>query len=75
MEANESIAAKLSVNHETLPSEFGERGPTPANDWDYHGRARLKHLDKKNAELKRAHEILMAASAFFAEELDLRLPK
>ena len=36
-------------------------------------RARLKHLERENAELKRANEILRKASAFFAQaELDRR---
>jgi transposase len=30
----------------------------------------LRRLRKENAELKRANEILKAASAFFAQELD-----
>ncbi len=33
-------------------------------------RERLRALEKKNRELKRANEILKAASAFFAQELD-----
>jgi transposase len=32
--------------------------------------AELKRLKKENAELRRANEILKAASAFFAAELD-----
>jgi transposase len=38
-------------------------------------RARLKDLEKENRELRRANEILKAASSFFARELDPRLPK
>jgi transposase len=38
-------------------------------------RARLKDLERENKELRRAHEILKAASAFFARELDPRLPR
>ena len=33
-------------------------------------RARMKELEKENFELRRANEILKAASAFFAAELD-----
>nr|WP_238419640.1 hypothetical protein [Streptomyces taklimakanensis] len=33
-------------------------------------REELKQLRKENAELRRANEILKAASAFFAAELD-----
>jgi len=38
-------------------------------------RERLKALERENHELRRANEILRAASAFFARELDPRLPK
>ena len=36
--------------------------------------AELKKLRREVAELRRANEILKAASAFFARELDPRLP-
>ncbi len=35
---------------------------------------RIKDLERENQELKRANEILLAASSFFARELDPRLP-
>jgi transposase-like protein len=35
---------------------------------------RIKDLEAENRELKRANEILLAASSFFARELDPRLP-
>ena len=35
---------------------------------------RIKELQGEVRELKRANEILMAASSFFARELDPRLP-
>lgn len=35
---------------------------------------RIKDLERENRELKRANEILLAASSFFARELDPRLP-
>jgi transposase len=38
-------------------------------------RERLRELEKENRELKRANEILKAASAFFAAELDPTRPK
>jgi transposase len=38
-------------------------------------RQRLVRLERENRELRRANEILKAASAFFARELDPRLPK
>ncbi|HEX3706325.1 MAG TPA: transposase [Mycobacteriales bacterium] len=36
--------------------------------------ATIKQLQAENRELKRANEILLAASSFFARELDPRLP-
>ena len=38
-------------------------------------RERLKDLERENRELKRANEILKAASSFFAAELDPTRPK
>jgi transposase len=38
-------------------------------------RQRLVRLERENRELRRANEILKAASAFFARELDPRVPK
>ena len=38
-------------------------------------RERLRELERENRELRRANEILKAASAFFARELDPRLPR
>jgi transposase len=38
-------------------------------------RERLKALEKENRELKRANEILKAASSYFAAELDPTRPK
>jgi len=35
---------------------------------------RIRELEKENRELKRANEILLAASSFFARALDPRLP-
>jgi transposase len=37
-------------------------------------RQRIVDLEKENRELRRANEILKTASAFFARELDPRLP-
>jgi transposase len=36
---------------------------------------RLRELERENRELRRTNEILKAASAFFARELDPRPPK
>ncbi|MBB1500467.1 transposase [Propioniciclava sp. MC1683] len=35
---------------------------------------RIRDLEQEYRELKRANEILLAASSFFARELDPRLP-
>src|ERR687898_2147590 len=75
--AIESIAAKLSINHETLrvwvrraETDAGERPGLTTDE-----RVRLRELERENRELRRANEILKAASAFFARELDPRPPK
>jgi transposase len=36
---------------------------------------RIAELERENRELRRANEILRAASAYFARELDPRLPR
>jgi transposase len=36
---------------------------------------RIRELERENRELRRANEILKVASAFFARELDPRIPK
>ena len=36
--------------------------------------AKIRELEREVRELKRANEILLAASSFFARELDPRLP-
>ena len=75
--AIESISAKLGINHETLriwvrraETDNGERPRLTTNE-----RARMKQLEKENKELKRANEILKAASAFFDAELDRQSKK
>jgi transposase len=72
-----SIAGKLGVGTEALRlwlrrAEIDQRqrpGVTTAE------RERIRELERENRELRRANEILKAASAFFARELDPRLPK
>jgi transposase len=66
--AIESIAAKLAINHETLrqwvrraETDAGERPGLTTDE-----RARMKELEKENFELRRANEILKAASAFMS---------
>jgi transposase len=70
--AIESIAAKLDLNRETLRvwvrrAEVDD-GRRPGLTTDE--RARIKELERENKELRRANEILKAASAFFGAELD-----
>ena len=67
-----SIADKLDVNRETLRvwvrrAEV-DQGQRPGITSDE--RARIKELERENKELRRANEILKAASAFFGAELD-----
>src|SRR6476659_3935514 len=72
-----SIAAKFGMTAETLRNwvrqaevDDGRRpGVTSAEA------ERIKELERENRELRRANEILKAASAFFARELDPQPPK
>lgn len=70
--AIQSIAQKLDINHETLrlwvrraEVDAGERPGVISDE-----RARIKELEREVKELRRANEILKAASAFFGAELD-----
>jgi transposase len=70
--AIESIAGKLGIHHETLRlwvrrAEV-DQGTRPGLATDE--RARMRELERENKELRRANEILKAASAFFGAELD-----
>jgi transposase len=72
-----SIAQKCGMTAETLRKwvrqaevDGGRRpGVTSAEA------QRIKELERENKELRRANEILKAASAFFARELDPQLRK
>jgi transposase len=72
-----SIAEKFGMSAETLRKWFrqakidgGQRpGVTSAEQ------QRIKDLERENRELRRANEILKAASAFFARELDPQPPR
>jgi len=72
-----SIAEKFGMTAETLRSwvrqaetDAGKRpGVTSAEA------ERIKQLERENRELRRANEILKAASAFFARELDPHPPR
>ena len=72
-----SIATKCGMTPETLRKWVRraevDGGARPGLTSDE--RRRLVELEGENRELRRAHEILKAASAFFARELDPRLPR
>jgi transposase len=72
-----SIAAKCGMTPETLRKWVRraevDGGARPGLTSDE--RRRLVELERENRELRRANEILKAASAFFARELDPRLPR
>src|SRR5688500_6661877 len=70
------IGPRVGVNVDTLRGWCkqadidGGRAPgTTTSD-----AAKIKQLEREVRELKRANEILLAASSFFARELDPRLP-
>ena len=72
-----SIAAKIGCTAETLRGwvrqaerDQGKRAGPTSDD-----RERIKALEREVRELRRANDILKAASAFFARELDPRLPR
>jgi transposase len=75
--AIQSIAGKLGMTPETLrlwlrrdEVDHGRRPGVTGGEGE-----RIRELERENRELRRANEILKAASAFFARELDPRLPK
>ena len=70
------IGQRVGVNADTLRGwckqaavDAGQRPGTTTSD-----AAKIKQLEAEHRELKRANEILLAASSFFARELDPRLP-
>lgn len=72
-----SIAEKFGMTRETLRNwvrqaeiDQGERPGTTTEEAE-----RIKQLERENRELRRANEILKAASAFFARELDPQPPR
>ena len=75
--AIQSVAGKLGMTAETLRKwvrrdevdRYERPGVTSSE------RERVRELEREVRELRRANEILKAASAFFARELDPRLPK
>ena len=75
-QAIKRVAPKVGVVAETLRGwvdradvDAGRKPGTTSED-----AKRIKELEKELREVKRANEILLAASSFFARELDPRLP-
>ena len=71
------VGERLGLNPETLRNwveraeiDGGQRPGTTTGD-----RQRITELEREVRELRRANEILKAASAYFARELDPRLPR
>jgi transposase len=71
------VGQRLGVNPETLRNwvekaevDSGQRSGPTSDD-----RKRIAELEREVRELRRANEILKAASAYFARELDPRLPR
>ena len=71
------VAERLGINKETLRNwvaqaevDEGQRPGTTTTD-----RQRISELEREVRELRRANEILKAASAYFARELDPKLPR
>ena len=71
------VGRQLGVHPEALRGwvkqsdiDGGTRPGTPTAD-----QQRIAELERENRELRRANEILKAASAYFARELDPRYPR
>jgi transposase len=71
------VGRQLGVHPEALRGwlkqteiDGGQRPGTTTGD-----RQRITELEREVRELRRANEILKAASAYFARELDPRLPR
>jgi transposase len=74
--AAKRIGPRVGINVDTLRGwckqaeiDAGRRPGTTTDD-----AVKIRELERENRELKRANEILLAASSFFARELDPRLP-
>lgn len=72
------VAHDLGISYESLrrwvrqaEADEGKRSDLPTSE----ERERMKALEREVTELRRANEILKAASAFFAKELDPHRPR
>ena len=69
---------KLGIGTRRDAAQVGSSGGDrrrPAAGCDHRGVSRSQALRRENAELRRANEILKAASVFFAAELDRPQPR
>jgi transposase len=76
--AIEAVASKLGIGSAETLRKWVRRaevdaGTRPGTTSEEH--AEIRRLRREVAELRRANEILKAASAFFAAELDRPLPR
>ena len=69
-----AVAQMLGPTPETVRKWVRRAQAQVSGSSDDH-RRRVVELERENRELRRANEILKAASAFFARELDPRLGK
>jgi transposase len=71
------VGGQLGVHPETMRNWVRQHridgGQLPGLTTD--DKERIRQLERENLELRRANEILKAASAFFARELDPRPPR
>ena len=71
------VAGQLGVHPEALRGWVKQAeidgGSTPGTTTD--DKKRIAELEREVRELRRANDILKAASAYFARELDPRLPR
>ncbi len=74
--ATKRIGPKVGVLPDTLRAWISksQAGPGAGTASGVDDAKRVKQLEAEVRELKRANEILLAASSFFARELDPRLP-
>ena len=70
------VAKDLGVHREALRLWVRQAEADAGDRQDRSGeRERMKALERENRELRKANEILKAASVFFAKELDPTRPK